>query len=351
MYRLFLHPKFGRSPKGIRLQKIESSPYYINSSFRNIENTPMLVEGYSFFRIMYEFLFKKEPGRIPSFMMPSQKSDLSDIVAEEDILVWFGHSSYFMKTDGKNILVDPVLSRYASPVSFIARSFRGTSIFTADDIPDIDYLFITHDHWDHLDYHTIRKIKPKVKKIICGLGTGEHLEYWRFDKSIIIEEDWNKKISLEDGFIVHTVTSRHFSGRGFKRNKTLWTSFVLLTPSMKIFLGCDGGYGKHFSETGKIFGNFDLAILENGQYDRRWRYIHMSPEEVIKAAKDLNAKMLIPIHSSKFALANHPWSEPLTRITELNDENKLKIITPMIGEKVNLKNKEQKFSEWWQAVK
>ena len=150
--------------------------------------------------------------------------------------------------------------------------------------------------------------------------------------------------------MVNTVPARHFSGRGLVRNKSLWVSFVLKTPTLKIFIGGDSGYDTHFAEIGKSFGPFDLAILENGQYNKNWKYIHMQPAEVLQAAKDLRAKRLFPVHNSKFALAIHPWDEPLKKITELNKDMNLIVSTPMIGEEVNLKDPTQQFSKWWEGV-
>jgi L-ascorbate metabolism protein UlaG (beta-lactamase superfamily) len=220
-------------------------------------------------------------------------------------------------------------------------------MYSPDDIPEIDYLFISHDHWDHLDYKTIISLKPKIKKIICGLGAGAHFEHWGFDIDNIIEKDWNESIQLEDGFQVHTVPSRHFSGRGFIRNKALWMSYVLQTPTTKIFIGGDSGYDSHFEAIGNQFGPFDLAILENGQYDKSWKYIHMTPEEVILATNDLKATVLFPVHSAKFALANHDWNEPLTRITALAETGNISLMTPKIGEKTYLKQM-IKFTKWWE---
>jgi L-ascorbate metabolism protein UlaG (beta-lactamase superfamily) len=270
---------------------------------------------------------------------------------DNDILVWFGHSSYFIQIDGKRILVDPVFSGNASPFSFSIKAFDGTDVYSTDDMPSIDYLFITHDHWDHLDYATITKLNSKIKTAICALGTSEHLQYWGYNKNKIIELDWNEKLSLDAGFEVTATTARHFSGRTLARNKALWTSFVLQTPTMKIFIGGDSGYDTHFKEIGKTFGPIDLAILENGQYDWKWKYIHSLPEDVLKAAKDLKAKRIFPVHNSKFALASHPWDEPLDRISTSNKIENLNLITPMIGEPVYLKDESQVFSEWWKNVK
>ncbi|MGB3776305.1 MAG: MBL fold metallo-hydrolase, partial [Leeuwenhoekiella sp.] len=167
----------------------------------------------------------------------------------------------------------------------------------------------------------------------------------------IEEMDWNSTLPLAENSKVHSVPARHFSGRRFKSNGTLWTSFILKTPTYNLFLGGDSGYDEHFIKIGEQFGPFDLAILENGQYDSQWKYIHMQPEEVLQAARDLRATRLLPVHSAKFALANHDWDEPLNRITQLHGASKSpKLITPKIGQKVNLKLKDQQFDHWWIGV-
>ncbi|MES2865004.1 MAG: MBL fold metallo-hydrolase [Bacteroidota bacterium] len=345
---LFMNQEqFGKRPTGSRLELIKSSPNYKNNSFQNLSHTPSLTEGVSMTSVLKEFLFKKNELKKPNQTIPSEKTDLLELNPLENVVVWFGHSSYFIQVDGKKILVDPVLSGSVSPLSFTNKAFKGTDVYTAEDFPEIDYLFISHDHWDHLDYKTIMQLKPKIKKIICGLGTGAHLEYWGFDRDLIIEKDWNETIALEDGFVVNTVPARHFSGRSFIRNKALWMSFVLQTPTSKLFLGGDSGYDSHFEAVGKQFGPFDLVFLENGQYDKSWKYIHMTPNEVLQAAIDLNAKALFPVHSSKFVLANHNWNEPLSKISELAEATEIRLFTPLIGEKTNI-NAKKVFPKWWE---
>jgi L-ascorbate metabolism protein UlaG (beta-lactamase superfamily) len=265
-------------------------------------------------------------------------------------LVWFGHSSFFIQAEGKRFLVDPVFSGNASPVPGSNRSFPGSDIYTPADMPGIDFLLITHDHYDHLDYETIIALKDKIKMVICGLGVGAHFEHWGFDKSIIVEKDWNESIVLNEGITIHTAPARHFSGRDFSRNNTLWLSFILQTPRLKIYIGGDSGYDTHFAEIGEKFGGFDLAILDNGQYNLAWQAIHMLPEETLKAAQELKAKRLMPVHSSKFALAQHPWDEPLVKISELNKAINIPLLTPMIGEQVNLEDEAQQFNQWWIGI-
>ncbi len=343
-------PKFGKTPSGQRLERIRKSPHYRDGAFQNLHDTPSLSEGASYFGVLKEFIFADKIRVKPTDTLPSVKTNLRQFKPSENVLVWFGHSSYYMQIDGKKILVDPVLSGAASPIPSTTRSFPGTDAYHPEDFPDIDYLFISHDHWDHLDYNTLMTMKPRIGKIITGLGTGEHLETWGFDTARVVEMDWYEEKDLGEGFKVSAVPARHFSGRGLQRNKSLWTSFALQTPTQKIFIGGDSGYDTHFEEAGKKFGGFDLAILENGQYDKSWKYIHMQPDEVLKAAKDLRATRLFPVHSSKFALGNHSWDEPLKRITELNRKEPLPLVTPMIGQPVYLNDTSQPFSMWWQGL-
>lgn len=343
-------PMFGRLPSGERLKKIESSPNYKNGSFSNISHTPNLTDGATYYSVMKEFIFSSTKILRPIGLLPSVKTDLHKLPANQDVLVWFGHSSYFMQVSGKKILVDPVLSGSASPLPGGTKAFKGADIYTVADIPSIDFLFISHDHWDHLDYQSIQQLKPKISNIICPLGVGEHFEYWGFDKNKLHEKDWGESINLGDGFLVTLASARHFSGRSLKRNKSLWASFILQTPRQKIFFGGDSGYDEHFAAIGRQHGPFDLAILENGQYDKSWKHIHLMPGEIFKAAEELQAKQILPVHSGKFKLGNHAWDEPLQNVFNHAAVPGIKLLTPMIGEVVELNNPNQQFSSWWQGI-
>jgi L-ascorbate metabolism protein UlaG (beta-lactamase superfamily) len=349
VYFFMNEPPFGASPAGERLEKIRDSPNYRDHQFQNLSLTPTLTEGAGYFKILKQFFFDKSTQKIPPAPLPSTKTDLLHLDTRKNILVWFGHSSYFMQIDRKTILVDPVFSGNASPLRFTTKSFQGTDVYGVKDLPEIDYLFITHDHWDHLDYKTVLQLKPKVKKLITGLGVAAHLESWGYDKNIIEERDWNAEIRLDDGFVVNTVPARHFSGRGIKRNRTIWMSFVLSTPGKKIFIGGDSGYDRHFAEIGNQFGPFDLVILENGQYDEKWKYIHMNPEETVQAAMDLQAKKLLPVHWAKFSLSVHAWDEPIIRIKKEAARRNLNLLHPMIGEAVDLDG-DPVFQTWWEKI-
>ncbi len=284
--------------------------------------------------------------REPSQPLPSVKTDLNDLPATGATLVWFGHSSYLLKISGKTILVDPVFSGHASPVSFFGKNYPGSNVYRVADMPEIDILLLTHDHYDHLDYKTIRELRPKVKQVVASLGVGAHLERWDYAPGTIQELAWHEGTNLEGGIHLTALPSRHFSGRLFKRGQTLWSSFVLDAPNYKLYLGGDSGYDTHFAEIGAQYGPFDLAILECGQYNQNWPYIHMMPEQTAQAALDLRAKVLLPVHWGKFTLALHPWYEPIERVSKRTQELGLPLATPLIGQPIQIGNQYQN-TVWW----
>lgn len=344
-------PRFGRLPRGERVEKIKTAENYRDGSFQNIHETRQITSDKSFLSTAFEFLFRKKERLRPETELPSVKTDLWELNRNENVLIWFGHSSYLIQIDGKRILVDPVLSGAASPVSFLNKPFKGTNVYKPEDIPDIDYLIISHDHWDHLDYKTVMKLKDRTGKIICGLGVGEHFEYWGFDKNRIVELNWNENAEIGDGFKIYCLPSRHFSGRSLFPNRSLWASYLIETPSRKIYIGGDGGYDSHFAEIGKQFKDIDLAILENGQYNEDWKYIHLLPEQIVQAFRDLNAKKLFTVHHSKFALGYHPWDEPVKNISAFAEKDSVNLLLPMIGEKVNLEDSIYNIHKWWEGIK
>lgn len=330
-------PRFGRLPQGERLRRIEQSPNYRDGSFRNLNVTPQFSSGKGKAETMFDFLFEKRERNRPDAMMPAVKTDLKNLPADTNLVVWFGHSSYFLQIDGKRILVDPVFYD-ASPVSFVNKPFKGTDIYKAEDMPDIDYLIITHDHWDHLDHKTVTRLKDRVRKVICPLGVGEHFEYWGYNTGKLVELDWNEQSEPDAQFEVYCLPARHFSGRTFKANRTLWASFLLKTPTQTIYISGDGGYDDHFKTVSQRFPGIDYAIMENGQYNEDWRYIHLMPDDLVKAIKDLNPRNVLTGHNSKYALAKHPWDEPMKKIALRAVEDSIPLLTPVIGEIVYLKS-------------
>lgn len=329
---LFLNtPAFGRLPGGERRQRIERSPNFRDGQFRNRQPTVMMTSERGRIRTMLGFLFRTGPERLrPESPVRAEKTDLRTLDPSKELLVWFGHSSYLIQTGGKRLLVDPVFCQ-AAPLSFLNEPFAGADVYSPDDMPDIDYLVITHDHWDHLDYRTVMRLKERIGRVVCPLGVGEHFEYWGFDPFRIDELDWDEQAEGEAGFTIRCLPARHFSGRGLRANRTLWASFLVQSPVQRIFIGGDGGYGDHFAQIGRHYPGIALAILENGQYNRDWQYIHMLPNQLALAAADLGAQKIITAHHSKYALARHAWDEPLENARMLAEKDSFDVLMPTIG--------------------
>ncbi|MGJ7033197.1 MBL fold metallo-hydrolase [Niabella hirudinis] len=339
--------QLGQFPSRSRKSLFHQLSNYKNGQFQNLLPTPALAEGESMMGVLWKF-FQKMPDTAPAHTLPFVKTDLHRLPPEENVLVWFGHSSYFIQLEGRRFLVDPVFSGHASPFRSSVKAFAGSNHYQAADMPDIDVLFISHDHWDHLDYRTVQQLEPKVKNLVCGLGVAQHFEYWDWSREKLAEKNWYDRIDLGNGCMVTLTPARHFSGRMLARNISLWTSFVLQTPSLKLFLGGDSGYGPHFKEIGERLGPFDLAILECGQYNEKWPYIHSTPQEIVPEALDLQARRVLPVHHSKFKLAQHPWYEPLQQLSALAAAADLPLLTPKIGEPINLDRLNDPWRKWWE---
>lgn len=336
----------GKLPSGQHLERLKQSPHFKTKGFENLSATPMMAEDASYWKMTKDF-FKKNKDAAPAQVLPSVKTDMNTIQSEEPVIIWFGHSSYFIRIAGKNFLIDPVFSGNAAPLSFMVKAFPGSDVYKAEDMPVIDYLVLTHDHYDHLDYKTILKLKKKVKAIYCSLGISSHLKHWGIDTGIITEMDWWEEQQLDEAMTLVATPARHFSGRGIKRAQTLWSSFVLQTAAHRLFLGGDSGYDSHFKTIGEKYGPFDIALLEAGQYNKMWPLIHMMPEETVQAAADLQAKLLLPVHWGKFSLAMHAWNEPVKRVLARAKELNIPVRTPMIGEPTVL-GTTYTMNNWWE---
>ncbi|MBR1521407.1 MAG: MBL fold metallo-hydrolase [Bacteroidaceae bacterium] len=328
----------GRQPRGERLERCKQSPQWKDGEFVNVHETPTLTGDEGFFGQMRKFLFGKVNDLKPSRDIPVVKTALKDIPREEEICVWLGHSTVYIQTGGARFLFDPVLTNKL-PVWWFMRPFKGTDAYTVDDIPEVDYLVITHDHWDHLDWKMVRALKDRVGQVVCALGIGEHFEYWGYDPKKIHDLDWGERFGP-----LHCLPTRHFSGR-LGQHKTLWASY-LIDGSRRIFVSGDGGYDERFKQIGEKYPDIDLAVMENGQYDEGWRHIHTLPCELPTAISDLGARRVLTYHNSKYALANHSWTAPLDSIYEHAKGQPWHLLTPRIGEPILL-DEQQKFEKWW----
>ncbi len=304
-----------------------------------------ILEGLS---VMKKILFDRG-ARVPQSKLPEVKPDLFKFLirSEEFKFIWFGHSTLLFNLDGQIILIDPVFSGSASPFSFLFKRFQPPALKLAE-LPHINTILLSHDHYDHLDKETIKFFKDKSVNFIVPLGVGDYLEKWGIKVSRIRELSWGE--STKQGTIVFTATpAQHFSGRGpFDRNKTLWASWVIKGEHENIFFSGDSGYDAHFKDIGNRFGPFQYAFLENGQYNERWPDVHMQPEDTIQAFVDLNAQTLIPIHWGMFDLSLHHWSEPIVRLSKFTKAWHIPMITPRLGEVIETFN--YKSEDWWENL-
>lgn len=334
----------GQVPNDQRLERCERSPQWHDGQFVNTHPTPHLTGDKPMPVVMWNFLFGQIENLKPDSDLPLVKTPLRHLARDKEVCLWLGHSTVFIQTGGVRYLFDPVLTSKL-PVTLFMRPFKGTDGYTPDDIPEVDYLIITHDHWDHLDWRTVTAIRDRVKHVVCPLGVGQHFEYWDYDTQLISELDWNDSIAVNDSATLRCLPSRHFSGRLFGRNLTLWASYLIDGPR-RIYVSGDGGYDDRFKNIGTQYPGIDLAVMENGQYNLDWKYIHTLPGQLPQAIDDLNPKRVLTYHNSKYALARHAWTEPLDSILVNARNHPWKLLTPRIGETIDL-DRDQTFSKWW----
>ncbi|ROR17910.1 L-ascorbate metabolism protein UlaG (beta-lactamase superfamily) [Comamonas sp. BIGb0124] len=342
-------PVFGELPSGERLERMTLSPNYVGGAFLNQIDTPMKTTDQSEVSMWMGTLFGEEGQTRPPGTVPTVKTDLKALDPAQDLVVWLGHSSYFVQLGGQRILIDPVFSANAAPIPGANEAFEGTNLYTADDVPEIDALLISHDHYDHLDYPTVRALQPKVRQVIVGLGVGAHFERWGYDMRRVREADWNEVVALTPQVQVHVTPARHYSGRTFTRDQSLWVGFALVSPERRLFVSGDSGYGPHFAQIGQRLGPFDWVALDAGQYDPRWANVHMNPEQAAQAADDLRIHALMQAHVGRFTIAPHDWDDPFKRIVAASRGHAYALWTPEIGQPVHLDGRAQSFTAWWEG--
>ena len=340
----------GSDPSGDRLDEIMNSPQFNNNEkqFQNPNPIP-LATGRSWTTIFYEFFFNGE-ARTPQVSLPEDPPDISEFDVKSNAIrfVWFGHSTVLLEIDAKRILFDPVFSDYASPIPGIVKRFQ-PPVFNIDEMQNVDFIVISHDHYDHLDYETISKLKNRNIQYIVPLGVGSHLEYWGIENDKIIELDWWNETTIQ-GLKFTCTPSQHFSGRGvLNGNTTLWASWAIQGQQQNIFFSGDSGYSEHYKEIGDRLGPFDLTFLENGAYSLDWKFVHQLPEEGVQANIDLKGKAMVPIHWGMFDLALHTWHDPIERVSNEAKKRSVTLIAPKLGQLVST---EQNFvqEDWWSSI-
>jgi L-ascorbate metabolism protein UlaG (beta-lactamase superfamily) len=346
-----ISPQFGALPSKEQQNRYATSKHYNDGVFVNETPTTLDIGFVNTVRILYDFLFKDKPGLEPESPIPVQKIDSLEIVQKRPALkrlTWFGHSACLLEMDGKLIFFDPMLGDSPAPLPLLGpQRFNKELPISIEKLPYIDAVVLSHDHYDHLDYGSIMKLKDKVGRFYVPLGVSAHLAKWGVDADKITELDWWQE-STEDGFTFICTPARHFSGRGlFDRFTTLWASWIVKTENSNVYFSGDSGFGPHFKEIGTRYGPFDFVMLECGQYNTLWMDIHMMPERTVQAAIDLKGKLMMPIHWGAFTLAMHTWIDPIDRVTVEAHERLMPITTPQIGEPVLLQQPVFPRTEWW----
>jgi L-ascorbate metabolism protein UlaG (beta-lactamase superfamily) len=294
---------------------------------------------------------KKAPNRNPrkNIEVDKIKDDFFENYNDTTTrITWFGHSAFLMEIDGKKLLLDPMLGKAAAPHPMLGPNRYSEELpLKIEDMPEIDAVIFSHDHYDHLDYTSVKELKDKVGVFYTPLGVGAHLQAWGVPGEKIIELDWWDKTEFE-GLELICTPARHFSGRGlFDRATTLWASWIIRGERHKVYFSGDSGYGKHFKEIGEKYGPFDISLMECGQYNEDWKYIHMMPEETVMGSIDLKSKLVLPIHWGAFTLAFHDWTDPVVRARKKAQELDFPIATPRIGQALILGDTGIPNEQWW----
>jgi L-ascorbate metabolism protein UlaG (beta-lactamase superfamily) len=342
-------PQFGGNHTKEDIKRYEESGHYEAGKFQNLIPTPMDMTFGNTMSLLKDYIIGV-PNKKPDFDLPLVKIDSINLEENKNIdrLIWFGHSAFLLQLDGKNILIDPMLGESPAPHSAIGtKRFNAELPIEIQKLPKIDAIIISHDHYDHLDYESIKILKEKTDIFYVPLGVSVHLESWGIEAKDIKEHNWWDETEF-NGIKLAFTPSRHFSGRGLTNNSsTQWGSWVIKGKTKNIYFSGDSGYGSHFKEIGAKYGPFDFAMMECGQYDEKWATIHMTPEETAQASIDVKTKVMMPIHWGSFALAMHTWDDPVLRVTKKAKELELPITVPKIGEEILLDTIDVSVNEWW----
>lgn len=340
---------FGAKPNNAEIERYEQSANWNNGSFQNLEETTLSISPLDIPKLLYKQLFsaKDRAPKTPLAIVPfDQKYFLEE--SGKPKMIWYGHSVILMRLNSKTILIDPMFGPDAAPIAPVStKRFSENTLDLIDELPEIDLVLMSHDHYDHLDYTSIQKLKHKVKMYYVALGVKRHLVKWGVDPHSIQEFDWWDQDSFSNIEISYTPT-RHFSGRGLTdRAKSLWGGWAFKTSSENIWFSGDGGYGSHFKTVGERLGPFDFGFMECGQYNRLWKDIHMFPHQSIQAAIDANVKKAMPVHWAGFTLSDHNWSNPAIEFVKSAKETRLPISLPKLGQ-IFTYDQDLSSVKWWE---
>ncbi len=326
--------KLGKMPAGAHLQRLEASPHFRDGRFWDLlpREEPNLV------KILPKWLETSVPHRRPegALVGVSRKGDdFKSPPASGLRITWLGHSTMIIEIGGKRALVDPIWGDYASPVPVVSlRRFIDPPL-PFEELPPIDLVLISHDHYDHLDYPTILRLAEGEMPFYVPLGVGSHLQYWGISPERIIEHDWWTETTFDETLTVVCTPARHFSGRFLAdKDKTLWASWVLLGEESRVFFSGDTAMLPELTEIGRRYGPFDATMIEIGAYHQMWVDVHLGPEQAVQAHQMLGGAVMIPIHWGMFDLGLHGWTEPIERTLVAARQNDVSVATLRPGESI-----------------
>ncbi len=330
----------GARATGVRLERMQQSPQWRRGHFDDvIPRAGSSVYAYLRRQIgwaaMTDWLFGGSKHRVPTAAVPPQSHAPGQFEAAPETglrVTWLGHSTSLVELDGKRVLVDPVWGPYAGPGKFMGQRRFFPPPLPLTELPEIDVVVISHDHYDHLDYPTIRQLAHTRASFVAPLGVGAHLEAWGVAADRIFELDWWEQQVLS-GLTFVATPARHFSGRGvMDLEQTLWASWAILGSRQRVFYSGDTGMFPGLREIGARFGPFDVTLIEAGGYNRHWADIHLGPEQAVQAHRMLRGKIMLPVHWGLFDLAMHGWTEPIERVLAAAHALDVQVATPRLGE-------------------
>ena len=344
---------FGGTVSGERLKRVQASPHYHDAEFANTRRHPSLKAADVWGYLIEQFF--GDQTRVPPSAIPMSAVAPTSMQSPPPPglrATWLGHSSVLIELDGLRLLIDPVFSDYASPFDGIGPKRFHPPPIAMTDLPVIDAVIISHDHYDHLDMRTVQYLSSNGTRFIVPLGVGAHLDEWEVPKNQIIELDWWESTKLKDLTIVCT-PAQHYSSRGlFDYKETLWSSWSVIGPEHRFFYSGDSGFADHFEKIGNRLGPFDLGIIKIGQYGpgASWVYSHMNPEDAVKAHLAVQARRMLPVSWGTFNIAFHDWDEPIIRAVRAANEQDVDLVTPRLGEVV-IVGEPFRSDNWWEEIR
>ncbi|MCP9235983.1 MBL fold metallo-hydrolase [Lewinella sp. JB7] len=340
-------PQFGASPREMARQNYQGTAAWKMGQFRNLDKTRLQEDFRSLMGDLIGYIKAKQTQ--PTSPLPVAVSDsLLRPDPDVDYLTWYGHSAVRLETGGRTVLFDPMLGEWVAPVPFLGHRFPYKDYHPLESVGEIDLIVYSHDHYDHLDYDTLMAVRDRTRAYLVPLGIGAHLRSWGVAEEKITEIDWWESVTI-DGITYTATPARHFSGRSpGTRNKSLWCGFVVETAAHRLYFGGDSGYGQHFRMIGQRYGPFDLTMLDSGQYHKRWKNVHMQPEEALWANEELRGDHIMPIHWGGFSLSDHSWYDPIERIMAADSHRRA--ICPMIGQRFSVAEAGSCRERWWESL-